>query len=555
MTGERGTSTKRSGGTTAGSLRFGPPLMERLQALAAFTEVPGQLTRRYLSPSHIDAARQVGTWMAEAGMSVRTDPLLSVFGRYEGRTPGAPAIMLGSHIDTVVDAGLYDGNLGVLAAIAAVAELRDRGERLHHAIEVAAFGEEEGSRFPTHILTSSALIGAVEPELLDARDADGITVREALARAGSDAEAYRACARKAGEIAAFLELHIEQGPVLEARGAALAAVTAINGSVRSTVTVTGFAGHAGTVPMGSRRDALAAASEMILTVERIGASAPDLVATVGRVAALPGAQNVIPGRVTLTIDMRSPSDTVRDRAHAALVAALGEIAGRRGVEVDIDTYQRNAATALDPTRHRCRRRGHRRLRAGAAAPCLRRRPRRHDHGPALPLRHDLRPLQGRHQPQPGRVDHGGGRRLGRSRTAGSRAAPGSAGSAELAPLMHHTATMTKTVDEKLSDLVRAVRELPDETQEALVDEFADRLTDFTDASLSDAATRRDRPSPRQSSLRRPGQGARILRALRRGRPDERRLSRRSHLRPRRNCALYRQDNPAAAARVVARIHR
>jgi allantoate deiminase len=349
MTGERGTSTRRrSGGTTAGSLGFGPSLMARLQALAAFTEVPGRLTRRYLTPAHIDAARQVGTWMAEAGMSVRTDPLLSVFGRYEGRSPGAPAIMLGSHIDTVVDAGLYDGNLGVLAAIAAVAELRDRGERLRHAVEVAAFGEEEGSRFPTHILTSSALIGAVEPGLLDARDADGISVREALARAGGDAEAYRACARKVGEIAAFLELHIEQGPVLEARGAALAAVTAINGSVRSTVTVTGFAGHAGTVPMGARRDALAAASEMILAVERIGASAPDLVATVGRVAALPGAQNVIPGRVAFTIDMRSPSDALRDRAHAALVAALGEIAGRRVVEVDIDTYQRNAATALDP---------------------------------------------------------------------------------------------------------------------------------------------------------------------------------------------------------------
>jgi allantoate deiminase len=145
-----------------------------------------------------------------------------------------------------------------------------------------------------------------------------------------------------------VELHIEQGPILEAEGKALGAVTAINGSVRMRVAVTGFAGHAGTVPMGQRRDALAAAAEMILAVERVGGSEPDLVATVGRIGALPGAQNVIPGRVAFTIDMRSPSDAVRDRGHAALVPALRAIGARRGVEVEVDTYQRNAATALDP---------------------------------------------------------------------------------------------------------------------------------------------------------------------------------------------------------------
>jgi allantoate deiminase len=329
-------------------MRFGPELMARIDALAAFTEVEGQLTRRYLSPAHTAAMRQVEAWMADAGMAVRTDPLMSIFGRYEGKELGAPSIMIGSHIDTVIDAGRYDGNLGVLAAIAIVAELRDRGERLDHAVEVAAFGEEEGSRFSAHILTSSALIGAVGPELLEVRDADGITVREALARAGGNAEAYRDCERRKGEIAAFLELHIEQGPMLEARGKALGAVTAINGSVRSVVTITGFAGHAGTVPMGQRRDALAAASEMILEVERIAASEPDLVATVGRITARPGAQNVIPGHVAFTIDMRSPSDAARDRAHGTLVPALREIARRRSVEVEIDTYQRNAATTLDP---------------------------------------------------------------------------------------------------------------------------------------------------------------------------------------------------------------
>jgi allantoate deiminase len=329
------------------SMRFGPALMARLDALGAITEIPGQLTRRYLSPAHIESMRRTEAWMIEAGMSVRTDPLFSLFGRYEGKTPGRPAIMIGSHLDTVVDAGRYDGGLGVLAAIAVVAELARTAERLDHAVEVAAFGEEEGSRFPTHILTSSALIGAVKPALLGAKDASGVTVREALAAAGGDAKGYRACVRDKGELAAYLELHIEQGPVLEAKGLALGAVTAINGSVRSMVTVSGFAGHAGTVPMGSRRDALTAASEMILDVERVAASERDLVATVGRVKVLPGATNVIPGRVEFTIDMRGPADAVRRRTHMALLAALRRIARQRGVGIDIDTFQENPAVALD----------------------------------------------------------------------------------------------------------------------------------------------------------------------------------------------------------------
>ena len=320
--------------------------MLRLDELAAFTEVPGQLTRRYLSPAHLEAMRQVEAWMLEAGMQVSTDALCSMFGRYEGQRPNAPAILLGSHLDTVLDAGRYDGALGVLAAIAVVAELARTGERLQHAIEVAAFGEEEGSRFPTHILTSSALIGAVNPDLLDSRDAQGVSVREAVAAAGGNAGNYQSCARKPGEIAAYLELHIEQGPVLEKSGLALGAVTAINGSVRLLVTVSGFAGHAGTVPMSERCDALMAASEMLLAIERLTAGENDLVATVGQITALPGAQNVIPGTVKFSVDMRSPSDAVRERAHDALRQALQQIAARRGVRVEARTYQTNPATPL-----------------------------------------------------------------------------------------------------------------------------------------------------------------------------------------------------------------
>ena len=320
--------------------------MARLDALATFTEVPGELTRRYLSPPHVEATQQVAAWMRAAGMSVRTDPLLSVFGRYEGTSSRAPAIMLGSHIDSVVDAGRYDGALGVLGAISVVEDLNRRGERLTHAIEVAAFGEEEGSRFPAHILTSSAVTGAVKPALFELKDIDGVRVREALEQAGGNAKAYKACARKKGEIAAYLELHIEQGPVLDNKGLALAAVTAINGSVRSLVKVTGFAGHAGTVPMDARRDALTTASEMILAIERLGRSEHDLMVTVGRIRALPGAPNVIPGRVEFSVDMRSPRDNMRKRGHAALLRELKQIAKARDAKLEVETYQENPATPL-----------------------------------------------------------------------------------------------------------------------------------------------------------------------------------------------------------------
>lgn len=334
-------------GDSGKSPRFGATLMARLDALAAFTEVPGQLTRRYLTPAHIAAMGQVRTWMEEAGMQVRRDAVCNVIGRCEGKRPGAPAILLGSHIDTVVDAGKYDGNLGVLSAIAAVADLNDHGERLDHAIEVVAFGEEEGVRFPTHLLTSNALVGNLEPSIFDACDGEGVSVRRALTIAGGNADVYGGCARKRDDVAAYVELHIEQGPVLHDKGQPCAAVAAIDGAIRLIVTARGFAGHAGTVPMGFRRDALAAAAEMIVAIERLGASQSDLVATVGRLDAKPGAPNVIPGRVEFTVDMRSPSDAVRHRAQRELLALLRDISARRRIELETRIYQEVPATALD----------------------------------------------------------------------------------------------------------------------------------------------------------------------------------------------------------------
>ncbi len=252
------------------ALVHGPELMARLDQLATFSDDPDRLTRLYLSPAHRQAMDPVMAWMQAAGMTTRIDAVGNVVGRYEADRAGAATVLIGSHIDTVIDAGKYDGNLGVLAGIAAVEALHREGLRLPVAIEVIAFGDEEGVRFPTALTGSRAVAGTLDPNLLDARDRDGVAVREALAAAGCDARAYASCARAPGDVLGYLEVHIEQGPVLEAEGLPLGVVTAINGATRARVQVKGEAGHAGTVPMALRRDALAAAAEMVLAVEREG---------------------------------------------------------------------------------------------------------------------------------------------------------------------------------------------------------------------------------------------------------------------------------------------
>lgn len=313
---------------------FGVDLMARLDALAAFSAEDGALTRLCFSPQHRAAADQLMEWMRTAGMSVRLDPAGTVAGRYEGAQSGAPALLLGSHIDTVRNAGKYDGNLGVLAAVAAVAELNRTGERLPFAIEVLGFGDEEGVRFPNTLTGSRAAAGRFDPAALEGKDRDGMRFADALTAFGGD-PARIAEARRPDALA-YLEVHIEQGPVLEAEGLPLGIVTAINGATRFTATVQGMAGHAGTVPMDLRRDALAAAAEMVLAVEGQAASAPGLVATVGRLETLPGAVNVIPGRVILTVDVRAPDDSLRTTAAAAIQDKLESIAGRRQVTLTIE---------------------------------------------------------------------------------------------------------------------------------------------------------------------------------------------------------------------------
>lgn len=323
----------------------GARVMARLDALAEFSETPGELTRLYLTPEHKAAALQVRVWMEEAGMTARMDAVGNIVGRYEGAAPDAPALLLGSHIDTVRNAGKYDGNLGVVAAIQAVAELNAQGRRLPCAIEVLAFGDEEGVRFPVTLTGSRTVAGVLDVAALDAEDAQGLSVREALQRFGCNPFEIHKVPRRKEEVLGYVEVHIEQGPVLEAEGLPVGVVTAINGASRFTIEVTGVAGHAGTVPMRLRQDALAAAAEMVLAVEEVARETEGLVATVGRMDVAPGAANVIPSAARFTLDIRSPVDTVRADAVARLERRLREIAQGRHVTVQLKrSYDEAAAT-------------------------------------------------------------------------------------------------------------------------------------------------------------------------------------------------------------------
>lgn len=328
-------------------LALGRRLMDRLEALARFTDDAEGISRLYLSPSHKRAADAVAGWMRDAGMAVRMDALGTIVGRYAGSAENSRSLVVGSHIDTVRNAGKYDGALGVLAAVTAIEALAERGERLPVAVDVVAFGDEEGIRFASTLRGSRALAGTLDPATLDERDAAGTSVREALAAFSCEPARVEDAAFPRGSALAFLEVHIEQGPVLERAGRPVGIVTAINGARRLSVAVQGQAGHAGTSPMVMRRDSLAAAAEMILAVERIAKETRDVVATVGVIEALPGAVNVIPGETRFTIDARAPVDFARDAVVDGIEAAIEGIAARRGLKVRIDTSHRAPATTCD----------------------------------------------------------------------------------------------------------------------------------------------------------------------------------------------------------------
>ncbi|MDI9224074.1 allantoate amidohydrolase [Pantoea sp. EA-12] len=323
-------------------------VMTRCDALAEISESEDGLTRVYLSPEQVRANARVAEWMQAAGMSTWQDAVGNICGRYEAAEPGAKALLLGSHLDTVRNAGRYDGMLGVLSAIETVQWLHDHQQRLPLAIEIVGFGDEEGTRFGITLLGSRGITGTWPESWVTHPDGNGITVAEAMQDVGLDAAKIMQAARDVNDIAAYLELHIEQGPCLEQEDLALGVVTAINGARRLNCSFIGEAGHAGTVPMAHRKDALAAAAEWMVFVEQTTREQdPQLVATVGTLSCLPGAVNVIPGEVQLSLDVRGPVDEPLERLQSMLLTQAQAIALRRGLTFTSNEFYRIAATACD----------------------------------------------------------------------------------------------------------------------------------------------------------------------------------------------------------------
>ena len=312
--------------------------------LGEVSEEPGGLTRRVATPAIARAGDVVAGWMEDAGMTTRRDAVGNVVGRYGA---GERPLVLGSHLDTVPNAGTFDGPLGIVAAIAVVERLAAGGPQPSCPVEVVAFADEEGTRFGTSYLGSAAYIGALDPAWLDQVDADGITLRDAIRASGGDSDV--ALEASPPELLGYLELHIEQGPVLEREGLPVGVVTAIAGQTRARIVLTGEAGHAGTLPMDARHDALAAAAEAVLAVERHGRAEPGLVATVGALSLSPNVGNVVPGEVRMLLDMRHADDGVRRRTAEEVRADVEGIAAARGVDADWTTRYDTPAAVLDAT--------------------------------------------------------------------------------------------------------------------------------------------------------------------------------------------------------------
>jgi allantoate deiminase len=314
-------------------------VMERCDALGKISEEPDRLTRTFLSPAMRQANQLVNRWMREAGLNVHQDSVFNLIGRWPSARRNARTLILGSHLDTVRDAGKYDGPLGVLVGIAAVEKLRTARVNFPFHLEVVGFCDEEGVRYQSTYLGSRALAGRLTKADLSLRDSNGIMLRDS--GIGNVATARRLSRATLG----YVEVHIEQGPVLEARNLALGVVGGIAGQTRATVEFVGRAGHAGTTPMDLRKDALTAAAEFILAVE--ANAVRGLLATVGQLTVQPGASNVIPGATLLSVDVRHQSDAARRRAVQKLRNRASRIARRRGLRCTWRTLQETSTVVCD----------------------------------------------------------------------------------------------------------------------------------------------------------------------------------------------------------------
>ncbi|HEY8608981.1 MAG TPA: allantoate amidohydrolase [Noviherbaspirillum sp.] len=327
---------------------LGNTIMAWAETLGAWSDDAQGLTCAYLTAAHRKTAAQLAAWMREAGMEVHIDAVGNVVGRYASDRPDARTLMTGSHYDTVRNGGKYDGREGILLPIAVVRHLHARGERLPFHLEVVGFSEEEGVRFRSTFLGSNAIAGRFDMGLLDRRDAEGASMRAALLDAGHDPGAIAAIARRPEDLLGFVEVHIEQGPVLLEHGLPVGVVTAIAGSSRYQLSLDGVASHAGTTPMAMRRDAAAAAAEIVLFVERRCAQAPSLVGTVGQLHVPGGSVNVVPGACRLSLDIRAADDATRDAAVADILREVEGICARRGIAWRLEPLLTAAAVPCAP---------------------------------------------------------------------------------------------------------------------------------------------------------------------------------------------------------------
>jgi beta-ureidopropionase / N-carbamoyl-L-amino-acid hydrolase len=333
---------------TVPSGMFGPRILDLADRLATHSEMTGGLTCTYLSRAHRAVAKDLQGLMQGAGLDTAIDAVGNVTGRYRSASPGAKALIVGSHYDTVVNAGRYDGRLGILTALVVAEELRRTGQALPFHLDIIAFAEEEGVRFSAPYIGSSVIAGRFDRALLQRHDANGTSLQDALREVGSRPEDIAALARRPQDLLGYLEVHIEQGPVLLNSKRPAGIVTAIAGGARHRVIVQGRAGHAGTVPMTLRYDAAAAAAEMVLAVERRCSAEPGVVGTVGKLAVLNGAINVIPAFCELTLDIRASEEAVREAAERDVIAEVARISARRGVTADVVELSRTPAVSFAP---------------------------------------------------------------------------------------------------------------------------------------------------------------------------------------------------------------
>ncbi|MDC8785218.1 2-oxo-4-hydroxy-4-carboxy-5-ureidoimidazoline decarboxylase [Roseateles koreensis] len=335
---------------------------DRAEELAAYSDPGfaerGELTVTYLTPAHQACAQTLAVWMrVDCGFDhVEIDAVGNVVGRYHAAASApevAPRLLTGSHYDTVRNGGKYDGRLGILVPMACVRELHRQGRRLPFSIEVVAFSEEEGQRYKATFLGSSALTGQFDTAWLDQQDAQGISLRQAMKSAGLREEDIPALRREPSRYLGFVEVHIEQGPVLNALDLPLGVVTSINGSVRFMGELIGMASHAGTTPMGHRRDAAVAVAELLLFVEQRASAVPGLVATVGMLQVPEGSINVVPGRCQFSLDIRATTDAVRDACAYDIQQELRRICERRDLRFSLEEAMRAAAAPCAPALQAC----------------------------------------------------------------------------------------------------------------------------------------------------------------------------------------------------------